>query len=136
MHQALGGRQAEALTVIDWQLHQPKHHKVYICKRSMSTHNSVAVTCRAIVSPPSSSMMSGVAFRDEPLKLYSRGAGVLMSPCEDDNIPARAFPSLFCTLNMPPACVLTWGRGQPSTLHLLLTAVSEFLEHKIWYNDA
>ena len=64
----------------------------------MSTHNSVAVTCKTIGSPPRSSMMSGVAFRGEPLKLYNRGAGVLMSPCTDDKAPARALPSVFCTL--------------------------------------
>ena len=72
-------------------------------------HNSVAVTCKTIGSPPRSSMMSGVAFRGEPLKLYNRGAGVLMSPCTDDKAPARALPSVFCTSNIQPACVLTWG---------------------------
>ena len=54
-------------------------------------------------------MMSGVAFRGDPLKLYSRGAGVETSPCVDDNTPARALSLLCCTTKVLPRCVAAGG---------------------------
>lgn len=50
--------------------------------------------------------MSDVAFRGDPLKLYSKGAGVLMSPYADANMPARAFSLLCNTVNMSFASLM------------------------------
>ena len=67
-------------------------------------------------------MTSGVALRGEPLKLYRRGAGVLMSPCEDDNAPARALPSVCCVLNIQSGEALTWAAAVRKHLNCLYGA--------------
>jgi len=51
--------------------------------------------------------MSGVEFRGEPLKLCSKGAGVLMLPCAAVKMPARAVPFVWRMLNISTAHVMT-----------------------------